>query len=160
MKDGIKLSLTPITEDRLIEVGFEKVIERDRDVTEYNYLIRLPKDSADPHCMCLVSSYSTEWKELKLREGEFIVELFDGGCWGDIEFEGIDDEDEEDRLRELIEEEGFYTAIEEMEGWSHSDTDMWIWGPIAIKDEEGEIVRIIEADDEGNVVYKTLKDYE
>jgi hypothetical protein len=82
MKDGIKLSLTPITEDRLIEVGFEKVIERDRDVTEYNYLIRLPKDSADPHCMCLVSSYSTEWKELKLREGEFIVELFDGGGLG------------------------------------------------------------------------------
>lgn len=79
---AIKLSLTPITEDKLIEVGFEKVIERDRDVSEYSYILRLPKDSADPHCHCLMSSYSTEWKELKLNEGEFIVELFDGGGLG------------------------------------------------------------------------------
>lgn len=82
MKDGLKLALTPITEERLIAVGFEKVIEKDRDPDEYNFLIRLPKDSADPHCMCLISSYTTEWKELRLREGEFIVEMFDGGGLG------------------------------------------------------------------------------
>lgn len=82
MSKGLKIALTPITEDALRSVGFEKVIEKDRDSEEYNYLIRLPKDSVDPHCLCLVSSYTTEWKELKLKEGEFIVEIFDGGGLG------------------------------------------------------------------------------
>lgn len=82
MKPGIKISLTPITEERLREVGFEKVIERDRDEAEYTFLLRLPKDSPDPNCFCLMSSYSTEWKELKLKEGEYIVELYDSGGLG------------------------------------------------------------------------------
>jgi hypothetical protein len=82
MKDGLKISLTPITEDKLIQVGFEKIIDKSRDSDEYNYLLRLPKDSTDPHCMCLVSSYTTEWKELRLKEGEFIVEVFDAGGLG------------------------------------------------------------------------------
>jgi hypothetical protein len=64
----IELELTPITEQKL--EGF------------YNYLLRLPKDSLDPNCMCLISSYNNEWKEIGLDEGEYIVELFDSGGLG------------------------------------------------------------------------------
>jgi hypothetical protein len=32
------------------------------------------------------------------------------------------------------------------------DTHWWIWGPIEIKNEDGDRVRIICADDDGNVV--------
>jgi hypothetical protein len=82
MSKGLKIALTPITEERLVSVGFEKVVEKDRDSEEYTYIIRLPKDSVDPHCMCLVSSYTTEWKELRLKQGEFIVEMFDAAGLG------------------------------------------------------------------------------
>jgi hypothetical protein len=79
-----------------------------------------------------------------------LVEMFDGGCWGDIEIEGIEDEDEEQRLRDLIEEEGSY-SLEDEDDWYLSDTECWVWGPLEIEDEEGN-VRIIIADEDGNVV--------
>ena len=92
-----------------------------------------------------------------IKEVEFL-ETFDG-CWEDIDWpEEIDDEERE-RLEELINEEGFY-VLEDQEGWMLDDTDCWIWGPISIEDEEGNIVRIIEADDNGNVAIKSKKDYE
>ena len=78
-----------------------------------------------------------------------LVEMFDGGCWGDIEIEGVD-EDEEERLRELIDEEGAY-ALEDEGDWYLSDTECWVWGPLELEDEEGN-VRIIIADEDGNVV--------
>jgi hypothetical protein len=81
-----------------------------------------------------------------------MVEMFDGGCWGDIEIEGIDDEDEAERLEELINEEGAYALEEDGDGdWYLSDTECWVWGPIEVEDEAGN-VRIIIADEEGNVV--------
>lgn len=80
--NAFPLALTPITEQSLTKVGFEKVIEKDRDSTEYSFILRLPKDSVDPHCMCLISSYSNEWKELKLQEGEYIIEMYDSGGLG------------------------------------------------------------------------------
>lgn len=79
---SLGIHLTPITEERLKSVGFEKVVEKDRAVEEYSFIIRLPKNSIDPHCMCLVTSYSSEWTELKLSEGEFIVEMYDSGGLG------------------------------------------------------------------------------
>jgi hypothetical protein len=79
-----------------------------------------------------------------------LVELFDGGCWGDITWPDDMDEDEIERLTELMDEEGYY-AIEE-EGWYNDETEVWVWGPILIEDEEGEQVRIICADEDGNVV--------
>ena len=78
-----------------------------------------------------------------------MVEMFDGGCWGDVEIEGVD-EDEEERLRELIDEEGAY-ALEDDGDWYLSDTECWVWGPLELEDEEGN-TRIIIADEEGNVV--------
>lgn len=74
------------------------------------------------------------------------------GCWEDIVFPDDFDEDEKQRLMDLIEEHGVYDALENEEGWIQSDTEAWIWGPIAIEDEDGNQVRIIIADDDGNVV--------
>jgi hypothetical protein len=79
-----------------------------------------------------------------------LVELFDGGCWGDTIWPDDMDEDEIERLEELMEEEGYY-ALEE-EGWMNDDTEVWIWGPIEICNEAGETVRIICADEDGNVI--------
>lgn len=72
------------------------------------------------------------------------------GCWEDIDFPTDMDEEEQERLQELIEEEGVYTALEENEGWSLDETEAWIWGPILIEDENGNRVKIICADDRGN----------
>ena len=85
-------------------------------------------------------------------ESTELVEMFDGGCWGDIEIEGIEDEDEVTRLTELIEEDGSYALEDDEDGdWYLSDTECWVWGPLEIEDEEGN-VRIICADEEGNVI--------
>jgi hypothetical protein len=74
------------------------------------------------------------------------------GCWEEIVYPEDMAEEEQDRLRELIEEEGdIYDVLENQEGWSQSETEAWIWGPILIEDESGNQVRIIVADEEGNV---------
>ena len=82
-------------------------------------------------------------------ESSELVEMFDGGCWGDIEIEGIEDEDEEERLRELINEEGAY-ALEDEGEWYLEDTEVYVWGPLEITGEDG-TTRIIIADEDGNV---------
>lgn len=81
-----------------------------------------------------------------------LVEMFDGGCWGDIEIEGIDDEDEVERLTDLINEEGSYALEDDSDGdWYLSDTECWVWGPLEITGEDG-VTRIICADEDGNVI--------
>ena len=74
------------------------------------------------------------------------------GCWEDIEFPEDMDEEEQERLQELIEEHGVYEALEDEEGWSQYETEAWIWGLILIEDEEDNQVRIIIADESGNVI--------
>jgi hypothetical protein len=95
------------------------------------------KDSLDMYC--LTGS--------NIEESE-MVEMFDGGCWGDIEIEGLD-EDEEEEVREFIDENGAY-SLEDEGDWYLEDTEVYIWGPIEVTDEEGNI-RIIIADENGNV---------
>jgi len=74
------------------------------------------------------------------------------GCWEDIEFPEDMDEEEQERLQELFEEEGVYEVLEGNEGWSNYETEAWIWGPILIEDENGNQIRIIVADETGNVI--------
>lgn len=74
------------------------------------------------------------------------------GCWEDIEFPDNMDESEQERLQELIEEEGFYEVLEEKEGWQNISTDAWMWGPILIDDENGNKVKIVIADENGNLI--------
>ncbi len=75
------------------------------------------------------------------------------GCWEDIEYPEEMDEEEQERLAELIEDEGdIYDVLENQEGWILDETEAWIWGPILIEDEDGNKVRIICADEDGNVI--------
>lgn len=79
-----------------------------------------------------------------------LIETHDG-CWEEIDWPEDMDDDERERLEALIEEEGVY-ALEDQEGWSQDDTEMWIWGPISIENEAGEVVRIVVADQDGYAV--------
>ena len=84
-------------------------------------------------------------------ESSEMVEMFDGGCWGDVEIEGIEDDDEVERLTDLVNEEGAYALEEDGDGdWYLDETEVWVWGPLEVTDDEGN-VRIIIADAEGNV---------
>jgi hypothetical protein len=85
-------------------------------------------------------------------ESTELVEMFDGGCWGDIEIKGVDDEEEEQRLRELIEEEGSYALEEDGDGdWYLDETEVWVWGPLEITNDEG-YRRVVIADEDGNMI--------
>jgi hypothetical protein len=80
-----------------------------------------------------------------------MVEMFDGGCWGDVDVE-VEDKEEAERLRDLIQEEGAWALEEDGDGdWFLDDTECWVWGPLELEDEAGN-VRIICADEDGNVI--------
>jgi hypothetical protein len=83
-------------------------------------------------------------------EGSELIEMFDGGCWGDIEIEGIEDEDEVAELEEFINENGAY-ALEDDGEWYLEDTEVWVWGPISVTNDETGEERIIIADEDGNI---------
>jgi hypothetical protein len=75
------------------------------------------------------------------------------GCWQEIVYDDDLDEEEQERLEALIEEEGdVYDVLENQEGWSQNETQAWIWGPIQIENDAGEVVRTICADADGNVI--------
>lgn len=97
------------------------------------------KDSIDLNCL---GGDNIETSDL--------VEMSDGGCWGDWDIEGIEDEDEVERLEEFLSENGSY-ALEDDGEWYLDDTEVWVWGPLIVTDEEGN-ERIVIADDNGNMV--------
>ena len=81
-----------------------------------------------------------------------LVSMDDGGCWYDIEFEGLSEEEQEE-IEEFIDENSIYELEErEDDPWYQDDSEWWIWGPIEIINEAGDTVRIICADADGNVV--------
>ncbi len=82
-------------------------------------------------------------------EGSELVEMFDGGCWGDVEITGLSDEDEE-KVREFLEENSVYELEDEGE-WYLEDTECWVWGPLEVTDDEGN-TRIVIADENGNMI--------
>jgi hypothetical protein len=82
-------------------------------------------------------------------ESSELVEMFDGGCWGDNEFEGLTLEEIE-KLEEFLSENGAY-ALEDEGEWYLDDTEVWVWGPLEVEDDEGN-VRIICADENGNMI--------
>jgi hypothetical protein len=83
-------------------------------------------------------------------EGSEMIDMYDGGCWGDIEIEGIEDEDEVAELEEFINENGAYTLEDDGE-WYLEDTEVYIWGPIEVTNDETGEERIIIADEDGNM---------
>lgn len=82
-------------------------------------------------------------------EGSELVEMFDGGCWGDNEFEGLKD-DEVEKLEEFLSENGSY-ALEDDGEWYLDETEVWVWGPLEVSDDEGN-TRIVIADENGNMI--------
>ena len=79
-----------------------------------------------------------------------LVEMFDGGCWGGPEWPDDMPEEEQERLQEFLDENGSY-GLEEDEGWYLSETEVWVWGPLVVTDDEGN-ERIICADADGNMI--------
>jgi hypothetical protein len=74
------------------------------------------------------------------------------GCWEDIEFPEDMDEELQEALKERFEESSVYEVLEDEEGWSQNECEAWIWGPILIEDENGNKVKIICADENGDVI--------
>jgi hypothetical protein len=89
--------------------------------------------------------------EVNNIENVELVSMDDGGCWYDIEYEGLTLEEEEE-LEEFIDENSVYELEDREDSWYNDETEWWIWGPIEIKNEAGDTVRIICADADGNVV--------
>jgi hypothetical protein len=89
--------------------------------------------------------------EVNNIESVELVSMDDGGCWYDIEIEGLDEEAEEE-IQEFIDENSVYELEErEDDPWSQDDSEWWIWGPIEITNDKG-YSRIICADADGNVI--------
>lgn len=82
-------------------------------------------------------------------EGSEMIDMFDGGCWGDVEFEGLTTEQEEE-LEEFINDNGAY-ALEDEGDWYLEDTEVYVWGPLEVTNEDTDEKRIIIADADGNV---------
>jgi hypothetical protein len=96
------------------------------------------RDSIDMYNCC----------ENNIEEVE-LIETYDG-WWAEIEWPDDMDEEEQQRLQEIIDEEGVY-SLEDQEDWMHDETEMYIWGPIQIEGENG-FIKIIIADENGKVV--------
>lgn len=103
-----------------------------------------PGGSADLDSIDLNSCYGTNIESTEL------VEMFDGGCWGEWEFPDDMPEEEKERLEEFLSENGSY-ALEDEEGWSLDETEVWVWGPLEVSDDDGN-TRIVVADESGNMV--------
>jgi hypothetical protein len=89
--------------------------------------------------------------EINNIESVELVDMFDGGCWYDVDVTGLDEEAQAE-IEDFIEENSIYDLEDREDGWYNDETEWWIWGPIEIKNEAGETVRIICADADGNVV--------
>jgi hypothetical protein len=80
-----------------------------------------------------------------------LIDMFDGGCWGDTKFPNDMPEEEQERLQEFIDENGS-DALQDKEGWMPNDTEVWVWGPLEITNEDTAESRIVVADTNGNAV--------
>jgi len=133
----------------LVKDGFRSaefnVETNDDKFPEFNFT-NCPGGSADKDSVNLFDCFGNNVEQTEL------VEMFDGGCWGDVAIEGVDDDDEVERLEELISEEGSYALEEDGDGeWYLDETACWVWGPLEVTDEAGNS-RIICADANGNMI--------
>jgi hypothetical protein len=74
------------------------------------------------------------------------------GCWSETEWpEGIDQE-ELASMEEEEEDEDYYDVFEN-HGWSHEDTQMWVWGQLLIEGGNG-FRQIVACDNNGATVFR------
>jgi len=81
------------------------------------------------------NSYGNNIEEIEM------VETSDGWL-DDTEWPDDIDPDERTKIEEAMDEDGYYSALEENDWW-HSDTEMYISGPIEITDANGEVVKVV-----------------
>lgn len=105
----------------------------------------MPNGNADKDSINMYSPSGT-------NIGDVELDSMTDGCWEDFVWPEDMDEEEVERLQELIEEHGTYEALEEMEGWVLDECEAWCWGPILIEDQDGNRVKIVVADENGNAV--------
>jgi hypothetical protein len=80
-----------------------------------------------------------------------LVSMDDGGCWYDVDVTGLDEEAQAE-IEDFLEENSPYELEDRDDGWYQDETEWWIWGPIEISNTAGDVVRIICADADGNVI--------
>jgi hypothetical protein len=62
------------------------------------------------------------------------LESMDDGWYGDYEFDGIDDDEQEELIEAM--EDDYYDYLENND-WYNDETEAWLYGPLEIvKDEE------------------------
>lgn len=106
----------------------------------------MPNGTDDPDS---INMYSPSGPNI----GEVELDSMTDGCWEEIVWPDEMDEEEKERLQELIDDSGdIYDVLENQEGWMLNDSEAWCWGPIAIEDNKGELVKIVVADEDGNTV--------
>ena len=82
--------------------------------------------------------------------GSELIDMFDGGCWGGWEIEGVSEEEEE-KLNEFLEENGSW-ALEDDGEWYLDETEVWVWGPLEVTNEDTGETRIVVADNDGKMI--------
>jgi hypothetical protein len=80
-----------------------------------------------------------------------VIELTEGGCFGQSQWPHDIDPDVMGDLMEFISENG-YPALEFEKGWNLDETEVWVWGIIEISDIGGTVVKQIVADSEGDPI--------
>ena len=70
------------------------------------------------------------------------------GCWEDVTWPDDMPEEERERLQALIEEDGFFSVLEDAEDWMLDETEMWLVGPLVLEDSEGNVVADGDPDEE------------
>ena len=79
-----------------------------------------------------------------------LIETYDG-CWMDVEWPDDMSEEEQERLQELFDEDGYYDVLESQEGWMHDETEMWLTGPLVLEDADGNVIADGELGGQDNV---------
>ena len=69
--------------------------------------------------------------EVFATEYDFELDNLDDGCWADVEYPEDMSEEEQERMDELWDEEGY--DAREGEGWSQDDTETWFNGPLSLE---------------------------
>jgi hypothetical protein len=93
----IEFPFIPITKETFERQEWERHIETDgydeegNPITYTYYTLPLPKDNPEDECGTLISSADDDWEELKIKKGEFFVEIADffglGLCTNEEELE-------------------------------------------------------------------------
>lgn len=73
----IAIDETPITISTFKSQGWEKQTTIECGEKYHHWTLNLPKDNPDENTAQLISSANDEWKELGIKKGHYVVELYE-----------------------------------------------------------------------------------